>query len=553
MLRNTARIFGSHSRRAFRAHHAAFTAPSLSLRSLRSSQMSSVFSVPPQGFTPLAISSATSGPRSSITQIIRGLQTKVGESTPESEVIVGNGIIGGMEAYAAFKKGSKRITVIDKNKSIQDSTACNIAPSLTPDEILSVVPHGQALTNALQKPFNEPGGIRIDDVPEVKASSSTQKFLKQADMYSQDELGHVDRTKTLLEIGKRSMDMWEDLYRNADPKLQGIFKKSNFNPCREPDGYRIDIMKGIPDAQNVALKMQHDYNQLGYNQCQILSPAEVKKENPYLADFCHLNSSVNTDGNRAWVDSATALKRPGGCINVNAFLPDFYNYIKQEMGQYTDSNGEVKDCFQMQLGREVTGVDLNPEKSKVIGLQFADNTSEVSPYPTNYVFCPGENIGFMTKAGFAEPAYAGFAGVSLKLNIPVPADQIEKFAKLNNWMEVHKVGVVLAWQARFLPEENKIFLAVGGTKALYGDQRPQKDQAFAQNRLLLQLNIINEVMPEILSLALCRDTKGLTLTAEDLGLLHRTGIATSWVGRRSLAYDGFPTLGKVYTQLRTPR
>lgn len=55
-------------------------------------------------------------------------------------------------------------------------------------------------------------------------------------------------------------------------------------------------------------------------------------------------------------------------------------------------------------------------------------------------------------------------------------------------MEVHQEGVVLAWQARYIDE--KIFIGVAGTKAFYGDQRPTKDQAFAKDRNLLQLNMI---------------------------------------------------------------
>ncbi len=112
-------------------------------------------------------------------------------------------------------------------------------------------------------------------------------------------------------------------------------------------------------------------------------------------------------------------------------------------------------------------------------------------------------------------------------------------------MEVHREGVVLAWQARRIG--NEIFIAVAGTKAFYGNQKPQKDQAFAKNRNLLQLNMINDVLPECISIALQRDTKGQVITEEDLLILEKKNIARRWVGTRAVAYDGFPTLGEVHS------
>ncbi len=49
----------------------------------------------------------------------------------------------------------------------RETTTANIVPSLTPDEILCVVPRGKALVEKLQSAFNEPGGIRVDDVVHV--------------------------------------------------------------------------------------------------------------------------------------------------------------------------------------------------------------------------------------------------------------------------------------------------------------------------------------------------------------------------------------------------
>lgn len=58
--------------------------------------------------------------------------------------------------------------------------------------------------------------------------------------------------------------------------------------------------------------------------------------------------------------------------------------------------------------------------------------------------------------------------------------------------------------------------------------------------------MINDVLPEFISLAFGRDTKGQKLSVEDLSQLEQLGIAERWVGTRAVAYDGFPTLGTVY-------
>ncbi len=130
------------------------------------------------------------------------------------------------------------------------------------------------------------------------------------------------------------------------------------------------------------------------------------------------------------------------------------------------------------------------------------------------------------------------------LNIPIPEDLLEQYSTFNHCMEVHQEGVVLAWQARF--RDNKIFIGVAGTKAYYSDQKPHKDQGFARNRNLLQLNMINDVLPEFVSLALGRNTKNKKLEEKDLIDLEAMNIAERWAGIRAVARDGFPTLGLVY-------
>jgi glycine/D-amino acid oxidase-like deaminating enzyme len=474
--------------------------------------------------------------------------------------IVGGGIAGAVEAYFAHlhaqKNGTQvRITIYDKNKSLQDTTVCHIVPSLTPDEIISVVPRGQDLVNSLGTPFSDPGGIRVDDVPSVK-NAAAERFIEEAKSYSQDEEGHKERTQTLLAFGKTSMDLWQTI-NESDGELKTIMRAANFNPCREPkvqgerklhDGYRIDLIYNVDDAMKRANKMKSDYRELGYNSCDILSPQEVRQLDPSLGGFIDKHSINDT-----WQQDTVAIWRPGGCLDTQVFLPKFYNYLEKKMGTYINKHQKVKNNFQMKFDREVSGITLdhNPEKTLVRGIKFKNGTSKEDKAlgkNVQYVFCPGEAVGTLASFGLKEPAYARFAGASLMLNIPIPSDQISACKAFNHCMEVHQEGVVLAWQARFIEEENKVFIGVAGTKAFYSDIEPRNDQAFAIDRNLLQLNMINDVLPQFISLALGRDTKGQKLTDADMKILEDKQIADRWVGTRAVSYDGFPTLGAAYTK-----
>lgn len=488
--------------------------------------------------------------------------------------IVGGGIIGALESYYAFKDAQKKgeklcITVYEKGESFGSSnkgqsstnTSYNIVPSLTIDEILSVVPRGSELVEKLAIPFSQPGGIRVDDVAGANDSESALNFKKAVAIYGSDK-NHDDRTLALLTLGKKSMDLWQQMYDEGDEELKSILEASNFNPCREPrsnserslyDGYRVDLIYGISNAEKRALNMKADYEKLGYKNCAILSPDEVIAIDPYLADFCYEHSYLNDNAERIWKKDSVALWRPGGCIDTRSFLPKFYAYLTKIMGQYNDANHEIHNCFQLQFGKEVSGVefDSNSLDLRIIGLRFSDGSFEIEKTPevnSRYVFCPGESIGTLRNLGFNEPAYAGFAGASLLITIPLSPDQIERYRDFSHFMEVHNEGIVLAWQARF--KENSIFIGVGGTKAFYGDRQPDKDEEFAKNRNLVQLNIINTVLPEFISLAFGYETKGKTIHADELSALERNNIARRWVGRRAVAYDGFPTIGALYSRNR---
>lgn len=477
--------------------------------------------------------------------------------TPEQLIIVGGGMAGAIEAFYAYldakaNNSSLLIKIYEKNDALVDTTICNIVPSLSCDEIIAVVPRGQELVKKLNVLFSNPGGIRVDDVQGINGSAVTEQFKQEAQSYSLDEVGHDQRTQALLALGKMSMDLWLDMYNNADADLKKILELSNFNPCCEPAdgetkqlhiGYRIDLMSHVENAQERAESMKRSYEELGYKYCTLLTPEQVIKIDPFLADFC-----VGNAVNNIWNHDAVALWRPAGCIDARVFLPLLYEYLRKRMGTYTNAQGEQEDRFQIKFGKKVTGVTCatNTDGKLVIeGLQCEDGQTLLHERTScQYVFCPGEAVGTLKKLGFCEPAYAGFAGVSLLLDIDVPHDKLEEYKVFNHCMEVYQEGVVLAWQARF--KNNKIFIGVAGTKAFYSDQQPTKYQEFAKNRNLLQLNMINDVLPEFISLALKYDTKGKTLTEKDLLYLESENIAKRWAGVRAVVYDGFPTLGYLY-------
>jgi len=425
---------------------------------------------------------------------------------------------------------------------------------LTTDEILSVVPRGSELVEKLAILFSQPGGIRVDDVAGVNDSEAAFNFQQAVAIYGSDK-NHDDRTLSLLQLGKKSMDLWQKMYDEGDAEFKAILEASNFNPCREPantekvlhDGYRVDLIYGIPNAEKRALNMKADYEKLGYKNCAILTPNEVITIDPYLADFCNDHSETTSNGNRTWKNDCVALWRPGGCIDTNSFLPKFYAYMTKAMGQYKDANDQIQDCFTLKFGKEVIGLEVDQSSADlhITGLKFSDGTCQLEPgVNSKYIFCPGEAVGTLQKLGFTEPAYAAFAGSSLLITVPLLQDQIEKYRNFSHCMEVHNEGIVLAWQARF--KNDALFIGVAGTKAFYGDKQPHKDEAFAQNRNLVQINMVNQVLPEMISLAYGYNTQGKEISSDELFSLENAGIARRWVGRRAVAFDGFPTIGALY-------
>ncbi len=285
----------------------------------------------------------------------------------------------------------------------------------------------------------------------------------------------------------------------ADLEFKQILIDSNFNTCREPrntgtsalhDGYRIDLIYNVQNARGRADNMKRDYESLGYKNCAVLSPDAVMAIDPFLADFCKNHAQADKAGVLQWHNDSVALWRPGGCFDSQVFLPKCYEYLKKVMGTYINENGQTKNCFTLHFDRNVQELVLKNDLNKLMisGVNFANGNSKHSKKVyknSTSIFCPGEAVGTLKNLGLKEPAYAGFAGATLMLNIPIPDDKIERYSAFNHCMEVYTqdTAAALAWQARF--RDGKIFIGVGGTKAFYGDQRPEKDQAFAKNRNLL--------------------------------------------------------------------
>ncbi|MFN7038535.1 MAG: hypothetical protein ACK4OM_03090 [Alphaproteobacteria bacterium] len=478
-------------------------------------------------------------------------------SYPEEKLtIIGGGIIGFFQAsyaYQAFEKQGKRvrITIYEKNKSLLETTAAGVAPSLTDLEMSAVLPSGDEFEAALRMPFHEAKGIKIEDVPGINDSFAGKIFKEAVSKSSTDYKAYEESAKFVLSLGKKSMKLWQKLYDEGDDELKAIMRQSNYNPCRETEesslhqGYRIDVIYNMKKAEDKANSIIQACTELGYKHCRIISPKEAIKIDPYLQDFCNKNSK---DGK--WNDDSIALWRPGGCIDASVFLPKFEEYLSRKLGNYVNNKGYTKNCFGIKFDREVTGFEL--KDNEIINVKFTEKLKRINHIykKSNYAISVGEAVGSLDKFGFASPADAGFAGSSLRLNIELPADKIIEYSNLNHCMEVYQEGIILAWQAKFI--DGKISIKVAGTKAFYGHYTPHKNHEFCKNRNLVQLNMINDMLPDLISIALGKETRGIKLTAEDLNFLEDQSIAQRWVGRRSVAYDNSPTLGQIYLKNGTP-
>lgn len=473
--------------------------------------------------------------------------------------IIGGGIVGYFEAYFAYldaleQNTQVKVTIHEKNASINDTTVMHLVPNLTPAEIVGVIPSGDEFLNKLDIPFDQPGGLRVDDVPKINDSPLASAFKRAVLQAGHDSARH----ENLLILGQKSMDFWQALFEHGDDELKSILIASHFHPCKERtkaqrelnDGYRIDLTFNYPDADKRAQQVLQEYIAMGYQDCRVLSPVEVCVMDPHLANFCADHSFIDVAGVRQWQQDAIAIWRPGGCIDTKIFLPLFHDYLSKVMGYYLDKHGYLKNCFKVNYDRHVESVvyENKNNQSHITGLTFfgspAIKRDKQHYHVSEYVFCPGENVGTLRKLGLQEPDAVRIAGASLILRIPLTPAQCNVYENFNHYMSVFSAGVSTAWQARLV--DHHIVIGMGGSKAFYGDQEPKLYDDFAVSRAVTFLNMMNEVLPDMVSIALQRPTRGVNLTMADLTALEKAGMATRWVGSRAVAYDGHPTLGAVY-------
>lgn len=475
---------------------------------------------------------------------------------------IGGGIVGTMHAVLVCEDANARgipisYTLLEawqKDVYLRETTGAVIMASKTKDEGACVVPPASKLKAAMKQRFDE-GGIRVDDVPGVNDSQNALRFMRCVEILDKDKAGEAERTEALLMFGSFGMKLWANFYDRASPKLRRILDDANNKPCgsytgeqKLGNGYRIDPITNVTNALNIAKAKMADYEKLGDDQCEILSPDKTMGLDPALTEFVMMHSEVNDTAERVWHSDSVALWRPGGCVDGRVLLPTLHKYLEEE----------TEGRFQIQFGRKVTGVryDAASADTRILGLEFAGG--DYQEYPdARFVFCPGEAVGTLASLGFQAPVDGGFGGASLKLMIPISEDMV--FPRdVDHCMEAHigpglggpEVDVVLPFQTRVIEQDGKEFLSVGvaGTKAWYDLVKPQLTDEFVQVRTFHQAQIIEKILPWAMRMA--RKATGLSeegaLTKAGLDALEAAGIAKKRAGVRSVVPDCLPTLADLY-------
>lgn len=470
-------------------------------------------------------------------------------STMAKRIIIGGGHIGIMNALIADQKGEIEVDIYTKNAAVTESTAGNIWNSHTSNEMKSVIPSSSEMPAKLSIRFDE-GGILAPDIKKALTEPSAQRFINAVKKFGADKKTQDLIDDMLSEMGAKGMSLWKAFSDNANPNLGSKLKEANFNPCCDSDGarcgqlyqgYRIDLMYGFLDPQKNADELIAELQKAGYKYSSTLAPDEVIQRDPSLTKFVESHSTGQSP-HRRWDDNTIAVWRPGGCLDTERFLPNGITYLKSNM----------KERFNIHYNKEVVTVNFANHSSGelvITGLGFKDGAgiSFENPEDIRFDFIPGESVGTLEKLGFDESPYAGFAGCSLKLEVDIShrPELLEKYKNFKHHMEVHKPGIVLAWQAR--NRDGKLFIGGAGTKAFYGPIEPKPGDMFTSNNLK-QLQMFRDVLPDIVALALDVAVEKLPeqMTQQHLDTLVETGKATRWVGRRSLRYNGMPSVGFVY-------
>lgn len=481
------------------------------------------------------------------------MPVKIGEIN-EKISIAGNGIVALMIAYLLFLRAKEenkplKMTVRGKYR-INETTAAFLVPSLSWNELLSVVPPGSKLLEALKKLFTEfNGGIRLEPSDDILVRA--KEFINAVEACGKSEAVQRRRTELLVEFSKLSLSIWELIYATADDELRKIFIESNFLPCRElstndiqlRDGYRLDVYYQAKDLEKKVQTAVEESAANGYNHARHIPPGMLLKLDPAFQPFCQQYSSVNVNGVREWHEGAGVIFRPGGCINTPIFLTRFCDYLQQAMGKYVTETGEEKFCFKSKLG-EVTGLSYSANANHVTSFEVDHQSKKHKrDYSKEYfILSPGERIGTVRRLGLFEPPHARFVGFSLKLTIPKSmVEQCGYSMDYKSNMAI-RTGEASSSVVQVLKNEQGLVLGIGGLKAFLGLDDPDLQADYAIQASVYQLNMLNQVYASLISACLKRDTQGKQLTINDLQILLNSGMLQRAVGSRACAYDGAPTI-----------
>lgn len=477
---------------------------------------------------------------------------KVGEIKDKIS-IAGNGIIALMTAYFLFlraKKEGKPIKITLRGKyPVDQTTAAFLAPSLSWNEILSVVPPGKKLLESLEKLFTEfTGGIRLekDNLILIRA----KEFIEAVEACSKDENAHQRRTALLVEFSQFSLALWETIFESADNELKQIFINSNFLPCREPtssatklrDGYRFDVYYETPDLEKKLQQAVDESKTYGYQHVKMLSPEELLQLDPGFKSFCERHSTPDA-GKRKWNNGAGVIFRPGGCIHTPAFLANFAAYLQRQMGTYLNEAGKEKPCFKIKLG-EVTGLSFSAKGNRVEAFQVNNKSKSIKRHyeHEHFILSPGENVGTVRRLGLFEPAHARFIGFSLKLI--VPEDLVIKAGFSLTYLSnmAIRTGNASSSVVQVGKFNGSFVLRMGGLKAFSGLDQPNLQAEYAIAASIYQLNMLNQVYSSLISACLGRNTQHLQLGKSDLDELLNKKYLERQIGSRACRADGVPTI-----------
>ncbi|ARB92107.1 FAD-binding oxidoreductase [Legionella longbeachae] len=475
------------------------------------------------------------------------------QNITEKVSIAGNGIVALMIAYFAFLKAreeDKAIKISIRGKyPITQTTAAFLVPSLSWNEILSVVPPGKKFIEALGKFFTEfNGGILLPNADKIIYQA--EEFIEAVKSCGEEDI--YRKKELLIEFSKLSLSLWGFIHETADEELRHILLESNYLACRERsvseirlrDGYRLDIYYDVLNFEEKLDATIKESREAGYQQAQLISPDELIQLDSSFQLFYENYSTTRSDGVRCWNPGAGVILRPGGCINTPVFLSKFVDYLTRVMGTYLTEDGKEKPCFKAKLG-EVVGLGYSVEKNHVSQFHIADKKATIKKrnYNSNdFILCPGESVGTLRRFGLFEPPHARFAGFSLKLILPERLVLKAGFKMDYKCNLAIRTGVASSSVVQVGKFGESFTLGIGGMKAFLGLDEPDLNADYAIKASVYQLNVLNQIYAPLISVCLDRDTRCITLGQQELDQLIRDRFLTRWTGARACAYDGVPTI-----------